>query len=93
MLFAYREGPLLDEVILYIMWNRTLYLGDAENTELPYFEMLPVDPSFDDVKKVVVVEKKRPAFPNRWSNSSVSLCVCVVWGGDQPSPTDGATLV
>ena len=51
--------------------------GDAEEAELPYFEVLPIDPSFDDVKKVVVVDKRRPAFPNRWSGSGVSGRGCI----------------
>ncbi len=39
---------------------------------MPYQNMVPTDPSFEDMKKVVVVEKKRPPLPNRWNQSEVS---------------------
>lgn len=38
---------------------------------MPYQNMVPTDPSFEDMKKVVVVEKKRPPLPNRWNQSEV----------------------
>ena len=40
--------------------------------EVAYFDMLPGDPSFDEVKKVVVTEKRRPLVPNRWYRDEVS---------------------
>lgn len=40
--------------------------GMCEDYQVPYFDMLPGDPSFDEVKKVVVTEKRRPLVPNRW---------------------------
>jgi len=46
--------------------------GLCEDYELPYYDHVPHDPSFDDMKKVVVVEKTRPDIPNRWHRDEVS---------------------
>ena len=52
--------------------------GLCEEYQVPYFDMLPGDPSFDEVKKVVVTEQKRPLVPNRWYRDEVcskySMC-------------------
>lgn len=45
--------------------------GLCEEYQVPYFDMLPGDPSFDEVKKVVLTEKKRPSVPNRWYRDEV----------------------
>ena len=56
--------------------------GHYEEAQLPYYDVVPMDPSFEDMKKAVVIDKKRPVIPNQWSQSEVSLlhlrlCVCV----------------
>ena len=33
--------------------------------------MVPVDPSIDDMKRVVVTEGKRPTIPNKWQSCEV----------------------
>ena len=33
--------------------------------------MLPADPSFDDVKKVVLTENRRPLVPSVWHKNEV----------------------
>ena len=52
--------------------------GDAADPVLPYYEFAPTDPSFEDMKKTVVVEKKRPSFPNKWNTSEVTLVKSVL---------------
>ena len=47
--------------------------GLCEDYEVPYFDMLPSDPTLEDVKKIVVVEKMRPGIPNRWYRDEVSI--------------------
>ena len=49
-----------------------MYIDTAEEYLMPYQNMVPMDPSFEDMKKVVVVEKKRPPFPDKWNQSEVS---------------------
>lgn len=45
--------------------------GIAEEYQPPFHDMVPHDPSFEVMKEVVCVEKKRPAFPNRWRDDVV----------------------
>lgn len=47
--------------------------GHYEEAQLPYYDVVPMDPSFEDMKKAVVIDKRRPVIPNRWSQSEVSL--------------------
>ena len=46
--------------------------GHYEEAQLPYYDVVPMDPSFEDMKKAVVIDKKRPVIPNKWSQSEVS---------------------
>ena len=45
--------------------------GLCEEFQRPYLELLPSDPSFEDVKKVVLTERKRPSIPMRWEEHEV----------------------
>ncbi|XP_067125600.1 activin receptor type-1 isoform X2 [Centruroides vittatus] len=49
-----------------ICW-RCLSGGIAEPYKPPYFDMVPNDPSFEDMRKVVCVDGRRPTIPNRWA--------------------------
>ncbi|KAK7506590.1 hypothetical protein BaRGS_00002065 [Batillaria attramentaria] len=40
--------------------------GVTEEYQVPFYNCLPHDPSFDDVRKVVSIEKIRPDIPDRW---------------------------
>lgn len=58
-----------------IMWEvcrRTISGGIAEEYKVPYYDVVPSDPGFDDMRKVVVLDNYRPSIPNRWSSDSVS---------------------
>lgn len=57
-----------------IMWEvcrRTFSGGIAEEYKIPYYDVVPSDPSFEDMKKVVCDDKYRPSIPNRWSSDMV----------------------
>ena len=43
--------------------------------EPPYHGMVGPDPSFEEMKKVVVVDGRRPTIPQHWKNDDVSWCV------------------
>ena len=43
----------------------------AEEFQLPYYDVVPSDPSLDDMKGVVCDKKIRPTCPNRWHASEV----------------------
>ncbi|KAH8369701.1 hypothetical protein KR093_000642, partial [Drosophila rubida] len=42
-----------------------------EEYQLPYWDAVQPDPSIDEMKKVVCIEKSRPNIPNRWHASDV----------------------
>lgn len=56
------------------MWEvcrRTLSCGIAGDYKIPYYDVVPSDPSFEDMRKVVCVDNYRPSIPNRWSSDPV----------------------
>ena len=50
--------------------------GINEDYKPPYWDIVPADPSFEDMRKVVVVDQYRPIIPNRWTSDRVSLAAC-----------------
>jgi hypothetical protein len=59
-------------VKLYYFWLFFLDIK-AKEYQPPFYDMVPHDPSFEVMKEVVCVQKKRPAFPNEWSNNKVNI--------------------
>ncbi|CAL1289095.1 unnamed protein product [Larinioides sclopetarius] len=59
----YAFGLILWEVCL-----RCLTGGIAEDYHPPYYDCVPNDPSFEEMRKVVCVDQQRPTIPNRWSS-------------------------
>ncbi|GAB6020548.1 hypothetical protein CHUAL_003231 [Chamberlinius hualienensis] len=55
-------------LVLWEMGRCTLIKGMAEDYEPPFFGCVPMDPSFEDMKKVVCIDQQRPCIPNRWSS-------------------------
>jgi hypothetical protein len=45
--------------------------GVVEDQQAPYYDCVEPDPSFDEMRKVVCIEKMRPEIPNRWLNDQV----------------------
>lgn len=41
-------------------------LGIVEDYQVPYYGAVGHDPNFDEMKKVVCIEGRRPEIPNRW---------------------------
>ncbi|EPQ03419.1 Activin receptor type-1 [Myotis brandtii] len=41
-------------------------LGIVEDYKPPFYDVVPNDPSFEDMRKVVCVDQQRPNIPNRW---------------------------
>lgn len=57
-----------------IMWEvcrRTTSGGTPEEYKMPYQDVVPSDPSFDDMRKVVVLDNYRPSIPNQWVSDDV----------------------
>ena len=42
-----------------------------EDYKPPFHDVVPSDPSFEDMKKVVCVDQQRPNIPNRWFSDPV----------------------
>ncbi|XP_067686068.1 TGF-beta receptor type-1-like [Haliotis asinina] len=53
-------------LVLWEIARRCMIGGIFEEYQMPYYDLVPPDPSLDDMKKVVCIEKHRPAIPNRW---------------------------
>lgn len=68
---------MLKSVYCLIAWvlGKTFYiylnLGIHEDYQQPYYDLVPTDPSLEDMRKVVCGDKQRPAIPNRWQNIEV----------------------
>ncbi|EEC16634.1 transforming growth factor-beta receptor type I, putative [Ixodes scapularis] len=59
-----------------VMWEITLRCvvdGVVEEYCIPYHNVAPSDPSFEDMRKIVCVDKYRPQLPKRWA--SCELCI------------------
>lgn len=57
-----------------VMWEiarRCYAQGIVEEYKPPFWDMVPSDPSFEDMRKVVVVDQYRPVIPNRWSSDTI----------------------
>lgn len=42
--------------------------GIYEEYQLPYYDVVPFDPTIDDMRKIVCTERQRPQIPNRWQS-------------------------
>lgn len=46
--------------------------GIHEEYQLPYYDLVPSDPSIEEMRKVVCDQKLRPNIPNWWQSYEVS---------------------
>lgn len=58
-------------LIFWEVCKRTISCGIAEEYKVPYYDVVPSDPSFEDMRKVVCGDDYRPSIPNRWSSDSL----------------------
>lgn len=71
-------------LVLWEMSRRTETSAIVEEYRPPFFDMVPCDPSFEDMRKVVCIDQYRPAIPVHWSSDPVSLhliylCLCLTY--------------
>uniref|UniRef100_A0A8C5HZX1 Activin receptor type-1 n=1 Tax=Gouania willdenowi TaxID=441366 RepID=A0A8C5HZX1_GOUWI len=57
-------------LVLWEIARRTVSNGIVEDYKPPFHDVVPSDPSFEDMKKVVCVDQQRPNIPNRWFSDS-----------------------
>ncbi|XP_013114021.1 activin receptor type-1 isoform X2 [Stomoxys calcitrans] len=55
-------------LVIWEVCRRTISCGIAEEYKVPFYDVVPSDPSFEDMRKVVCVDNYRPSIPNRWSS-------------------------
>lgn len=61
-------------LVLWEMCRRTISSGFVEEYRPPFFDMVPSDPSFEDMRKVVCVDQYRPVTPiHLWESDPVKL--------------------
>ncbi|XP_064646850.1 TGF-beta receptor type-1-like isoform X2 [Lineus longissimus] len=56
-------------LVLWEIARRTTVGGLHEEYSLPYQDCVPNDPSMEEMKKIVCVDRQRPSMPNRWQSS------------------------
>ncbi|XP_063740312.1 serine/threonine-protein kinase receptor R3 isoform X2 [Eleginops maclovinus] len=52
-------------LVFWEISRRTIVNGIVEEYRPPFFDLVPVDPSFEEMKKVVCVDQQRPSLHNR----------------------------
>ncbi|XP_043361080.1 activin receptor type-1 isoform X4 [Dermochelys coriacea] len=53
-------------LVLWEVARRMVSNGIVEDYKPPFYDVVPNDPSFEDMRKVVCVDQQRPNVPNRW---------------------------
>lgn len=60
-------------LILWEIGRRCNVGGIFDEYQLPFFDMVPSDPTIEEMRRVVCVDRLRPSIPNRWYSCQVSL--------------------
>ncbi|XP_026153875.1 bone morphogenetic protein receptor, type IBb [Mastacembelus armatus] len=55
-------------LIVWEMARRCISGGIVEEHQLPYHDLVPTDPSYEDMREVVCIKKQRPSFANNWGS-------------------------
>ncbi|XP_064081574.1 activin receptor type-1-like [Macrobrachium nipponense] len=58
-------------LVLWEVCRRCVSNGIWDEYKPPFYDAVPHDPSFDDMKKVVCIDQYRPTIPNRWTSDPV----------------------
>uniref|UniRef100_A0A1B6EC83 Serine/threonine-protein kinase receptor n=1 Tax=Clastoptera arizonana TaxID=38151 RepID=A0A1B6EC83_9HEMI len=53
-------------LILWEIARRCNVGGIYDEYQLPFFDTVPSDPTIDEMRKVVCIDRQRPSIPNRW---------------------------
>ncbi|XP_046903773.1 activin receptor type-1C isoform X2 [Hypomesus transpacificus] len=55
-------------LVFWELSRRCSVRGIHEDFQLPYYDLVPSDPSVDDMRRVVCDQKQRPSIPNQWQS-------------------------
>lgn len=67
------KSRYIDLFLLIVLNLSQLSPGIVEEYQLPYYDMVPNDPSYEDMREVVCVKRLRPVVSNRWNSDEVSV--------------------
>ena len=77
---AYKRGDVYAfGLVLWEVARKCVSGGICEEYQLPYYDRVPCDPSIEEMRKVVCIEKYRPSIPNRW----IQVEVCILSREDE----------
>ena len=70
----------MSDIVVFVVADNMALLGtdEVEEYQVPYYNMVPHDPTFEEMKKVVGVDGQRPVIPQRWANCEVSASIRAV---------------
>ncbi|XP_057174907.1 serine/threonine-protein kinase receptor R3 isoform X2 [Ursus arctos] len=68
-------------LVLWEIARRTIVNGIVEDYRPPFYDVVPNDPSFEDMKKVVCVDQQTPTIPNRLAADPVRPLQGLGWHG------------
>lgn len=67
------ETPVLERITIEA--STVVSPGVHEEYQLPYYDLVPSDPSIEEMRKVVCDQKLRPNVPNWWQSYEVWKCL------------------
>lgn len=62
-------------LVFWEITRRTIVNGIVEDYRPPFFDLVPVDPSFEEMKKVVCVDQQKPSVHNRLHSHPILLAI------------------
>ncbi|KAK2723964.1 TGF-beta receptor type-1-like isoform X3 [Artemia franciscana] len=55
-------------LVLWEIARRCNVGGIYEEFQLPFYDLVPSDPTIEEMRKVVCIDKQRPSIPNKWQS-------------------------
>ncbi|XP_023231399.1 bone morphogenetic protein receptor type-1B-like isoform X2 [Centruroides sculpturatus] len=69
---AYKMADIYSfALVLWEIARRCVLDGAVDDYHLPYYDVVPSDPSFEDMKKVVCIDQMRPSISARWKKHEI----------------------
>lgn len=62
-------------LVFWEITRRTVVNGIAEEYRPPFFDLVPLDPSFEEMRKVACVDQQRPSLHNRLHSHSILTAI------------------
>ncbi|KAI5701023.1 hypothetical protein M8J75_005326 [Diaphorina citri] len=77
---AFKRGDVYAfGLILWEMARRCNVGGLYDEYQLPFYDCVPSDPTIDEMRKVVCLDRIRPAIPNRWHACKIRPAIPNRW--------------